>query len=108
MNIEQLRADMEAGTQGDWDIHNGMSSRPLEVAGCYFAHFSNYSDSPPHRAANARRIARVPQLERIALAAEALAKIVDDSCIPNAEMDEDTYLIDTLTKALAAYREATQ
>ena len=75
MNIEQLRKDMEAGTQGDWDIHNGMSSRPLEVAGAYFAHFSNYSDAPPHRAANARRIARVPQLERIALAAAAL---IDD------------------------------
>lgn len=39
-------------------------------------------------------------------AAGKIASIVDDHCIPNAEMDGDKFLVDMLTEALTAYQTA--
>ena len=37
-------------------------------------------------------------------AADVMAKLIDDHCIPNAEMDKDELLIELLTSALDEYR----
>ena len=133
MNFEQLKADMEAGTQGDaWVIGNRGASiyikgngKPYKyaerVGGAVYDYDSGtdleFSD------ADLDRICRVPQLERIALAAEVLEEAMhaikfmygtnpSDAC---ADMPEADYLrfylgnVRTHAKdALAAYREATQ
>ena len=75
--IEQIKADRKIGTEGPWDVTDGMQSRPIEVAGCVIAHFSNYSDAPPHRRVNTLRIARVPDMEAALIAANDLADAVD-------------------------------
>ena len=101
MNIEQLRKDMEAGTQGDWVVDGrGITSTSLHAMDCIIEHV--YGSEP-----DARRIARVPQLERIALAAEGLADAVNIT----AKQELDPIVAwsgSPLTRALAAYRKATK
>ena len=107
MDYEQLRKDMEAGTQGDWaadmdeafhirDDQGGRIAQMIFMAGKFG--FGG-KRRPEETSANARRIARVPQLERIALAAEELAEECRDLGGAN---------VDAIAKALAAYRKATQ
>ena len=124
MNIEQLRADMEAGTQGDWvapakyqsEIEN---TQGLTIASCWHEHAVDKEITLvgvlpcplDESRANARRIARVPQLERIKLAADALAEFVSlvDRSFGGGRII--TFLDGDITqcnKALAAYREATK
>ena len=116
MNIEQLRKDMEAGTQGDWfegwgdgltgpsmaraldATDSGMHPIGTSEGGCVGA----VSTETP--IVDARRIARVPQLERIALAAEAMAKTLQ-TIANDPENIEPWFLA---RQALAAYREATK
>jgi hypothetical protein len=94
MNIEQLRADMEAGTQGDWE-HDAPNLRVVSLPNRGVCALVYDTDG--------RRIARVPQLERIALAAEALANTCDD-------VFDNIDAVGTVEfyRALDAYREATQ
>ena len=128
MDYEQLRKDMEAGTQGDWvwisDSHLENVFQENCYAGAGFLEWVeeiNESLNPyavgvsVSKEANARRIARVPQLERIALAAEGLAKEVEylrgaaplgDYQYPQMSIGE-AVVVDAL-EALAAYRKATQ
>ena len=128
MDFDQLRADMEAGTQGDWFAGWGegltgpsMSNAQAGTnAGMYPIGASDRScvgaTSSATPVIDARRIARVPQLERIALAAEALAEMLD--AFIGAEVDYmDTnnlgdpgqqHNVIWGRKALAAYREATK
>ena len=81
IDIEQLRKDMEAGTQGDWewvsDSHLKNVFRVDEYAGVGWLEwteeisetFSQYDDGVfVSKGANARRIARLPELEREYLA----------------------------------------
>ena len=75
--IEQIKADREQEQPGPWNVTDGMQSGPIEVAGCVIAHFSNYSDAPPHRRVNTLRIARVPDMEVALIAADELANAVD-------------------------------
>ena len=120
MNYEQLKADMEAGTQGDWcapskypsEIEN---TQGLTVASCWHEHAVDKEITLvgilpctlDESRANASRIARVPQLERIALAAEALADAVN-----NIRRAVNTVWAlearDKAITALAEYREATK
>ena len=96
MNTEQLRKDIEAGTQGDWVVDGrGITSTSLHAMDCIIEHV--YGSEP-----DARRIARVPQLERIALAAELFADIVDDFC----QVSDDP--IQRLIDAVDSFREATK
>ena len=109
MNIEQLRKDMEAGTHGDWD-NKGTHKLPTDF-GVFAGHRAicsagGYSDGKEktygENKANARRIARVPQLERIALAAEELYV---------ATLNYQAHKLGTvlkLGKAQDKYREATK
>ena len=124
MDFEQLKKDMDQGTQGAWEhgknpkggYSNSMVVRPEGE----FPHGEWVADCGPHTnpesCANARRIARVPQLERIALAAEALAKTldafiaqeVDYMDINNLGDPEQQHNVKWGRKAIAAYREATK
>ena len=73
MDFEQLRKDMEDGTEGPWQVKStSVFTRPNEsyVALCV----DSGTRSFPEALHNARRIARVPDLERIALAAEEYRK----------------------------------
>ena len=123
MNIEQLRKDTDAGTQGDWDnstvatIWKGghqtfMDQAPDATPYIISALQSGVCDT------DARRIARVPQLERIALAAEAMADVLEAAI---KEHDTGEYGYDEENpwtmrewfemsdrEALAAYRESTK
>lgn len=84
--FDQIKADREAGTDGPWRIHDceSMGERCINF---YQEIWNDDTDilvttevTRAHNdggAANMRRIARVPQLERIALAAEELSRLVD-------------------------------
>lgn len=94
MDFDQLRKDMEDGTEGPWvaemrhptnaciEVFTDQSCR-WGVATIYCApeddptqpmHKDDAWGDLPARDANARRIARVPDLERIAMAAEKYRK----------------------------------
>ena len=97
MNTEQLRKDIEAGTQGDW----WADPRSTEIIVSSGPH-TKYVVADVEDIDDARRIARVPQLERIALAAELFADIVDDFC----QVSDDP--IQRLIDAVDSFREATK
>ena len=106
MNYEQLKADTEAGTQGDWVKDSGESLKVRNGSGSIAMIMQTHLNgrrTSQEVSANARRIARVPQLERIALAAEALANTCDD-VFDNI----DAVGTSEFYTALAAYREATK
>ena len=119
MNYEQLKADMEAGTQGDWcapskypsEIEN---TQGLTVASCWHEHAVDKEITLvgilpctlDESRANASRIARVPQLERIALAAEALEASLKMAVLW-LEFD-GKYNVQGMNASLAEYREATK
>lgn len=103
IDIDNLKADREAGTPGPWvleypDATWGIvpgSKRGYIFMSCFF------EKGDGHDVRNARRIARVPDLETAVIAAEALADAVtgysDQSTMP-----------DQIGEALAAYREVTK
>jgi len=116
MNYEQLKADMEAGTQGDWVYSPWyMEEAPPAVKVIDWGLMCTTSND-----IDARRIARVPQLERIALAAEAMSKALgqldkwfdtDDEimiAMSHEERVDHVYQHHTIRETLAAYREATK
>ena len=84
IDFDELRRDRETGTQGPWSLTR---SDPNEGVDCWWLEASR-PFPPPARgfrvldlgtvrgdhAEDARRIARVPQLEALALAAEGLAE----------------------------------
>lgn len=76
--FDDIRRDAEAGTPGPWVISDATPGRIIG-AGAAVAdtniRFTGLLDGEV--GVNARRIARVPELERIALAAERLAKAGD-------------------------------
>ena len=102
--FDDIRRDVEAGTPGPWTGHNmvhaeGRSMTPEEI-GEYVCNSVKigipdrflfisaphpdgdtvdvcHTGNGPRGTANTARIARVPELERIALAAEELAAAVD-------------------------------
>lgn len=76
--LDQIKADREAGTPGEWhlDTTEGWSGREWQIRsdtcgrdmGEGFMGNAPYYPWQSDKIADARRIARVPQLERIALA----------------------------------------
>ena len=107
MNFEQLKADMEAGTQGDWvtgphsETQVSGTTSVCSTGGWYDSKIDPETQYKM-QLANARRIARIPQLERIALAAEALVNLWQD--ISRFKNEDRKAALD----ALRAYREATK
>lgn len=112
--IDDIKADREAGTGGDWRRarvgHNTISETSVE-GDRFVCTAGGYSDGHPdthlENEANARRIARVPKLEAIVLAAdkvvEAALSEVDAFCVL-----EDSHQIATrreLEDALDQFRE---
>ena len=97
MDYEQLKKDMEAGTQGDW----WDDPRSTEIIVTLGPH-TKYVVADVEDIDDARRIARVPQLERIALAGRLFADIVEDFC--QTSDGSSQHLIDALNN----YREATK
>ncbi len=86
--FDEIRADIANGTPGPWECNDpekydqkwgGVFSKTAVYApGVLFAWRCAEVQGPDNETefANARRIARVPKLEQIALAAEELAKAV--------------------------------
>ena len=73
--FDQIKADAEAGTPGPWEIGNLESWEGFSGVAFRRVYFPSKSDEDIHEAhvrgedcdANARRIARVPELERMVL-----------------------------------------
>lgn len=111
MNIEDIKADREAGTPGPWLVERegGTWLRTSDHKDAYIA-MSCIRDDPSEKAhdvINARRIARLPELEVAVIAAEKLADaaqaIADDYDVGHwSEYKESALVV-----ALSAYREAT-
>jgi len=116
MNFEQLKADMEAGTQGDaWVIGNRGASIYIKGNGKPYKygervggaiHDYDFGTNLEFLEADLNRICRVPQLERIALAAEALEASLKMAVLW-LEFD-GKYDVQGMNASLAEYREATK
>lgn len=113
--IDQIKADLEAGTPGRWSASFGSlirvnamrdKTKPVVVAGVHKVGCKGgepYGDAK----ANARRIARLPDLEAAYIrereAAEELAAALTDN--PDGLVGIDT---DRVHAALTAYRAAVE
>lgn len=105
--IEQIKKDVEVGTPGDWELEkpNGTWGRIPGTEHGYIFMSCIIDGYPNADEANARRIARVPQMETALLAAEELAGAVESW--ENAAVDHMEFQ-DKLFAALSAYRSATE
>lgn len=106
--FDDIRADREAGTPGGWEIStdvcgyetctiHGIEKLPTEdglgQGWCYIKGPRAINDEwywPDEAAqsANARRIARVPELEAIALAAEKMAEALEKIASDNVPVED--------------------
>jgi len=109
--IDDIRRDREAGTPGDWSAalgrgcHGVIAAELPEDGANFVALVANDKDTPerePTRFANARRIARVPQLEARVLSADELAEAV------RSEIFYSRDGAPSLTEALAKYEAANE
>ncbi len=74
--LDQIKVDREGGTPGEWDA---TQTPDLFMFVCEKQDHSNViCEVHTHRGPDCRRIARVPQLESMALAAEELASAIED------------------------------
>lgn len=89
--FDDIRKDREVGTQTEWTFQTVKTSCGVchkigpfkynngkETSACVYEDYPWSLNRMSEPEANARRIARVPELEQIALAAEELAKSVED------------------------------
>ena len=74
--FDDIRRDHEAGTPGPWEVKY-QGETHLYMNGDSQMCDMTYYPWVPDKTADWERIARVPELERIALAAEELAAAVD-------------------------------
>ena len=110
--FDQIEMDREAGTDLPWvDEHDLPYGRMPRVhvtqKGALICEVGNVATSQDEWEGLARRIARVPDLEAIALAAEKMAEAVDllfDQVSDGGSYTEATAL--KLNEALTAYRAA--
>lgn len=102
--FDQIKADREAGTPGDW------SAIPMHISEDepYVEAQEGWRIANASSDVNARRIARVPQLERIALAAEGFAALAEDMMEDLVKHGGYTFEDDFKAEldALTAFREA--
>ncbi len=126
--IEDIKRDRDAGTPGPWSGHNmtheeGRAMTPEEIGeyvansvkmgeeGRFLFVSAKHADggdcdvchtgNGPRGMANTARIARVPDMEAALIAADELARRVQE------QRDGVPMRTDYITKALAAYRAAT-
>lgn len=110
MDWDQMQADIEAGTKGDWEV-SGDNGRVLaHFEGMGFWEIANATDTKitgesgfvydagGDKETNARRIARVRRLEALALAGRDLAK--------ELKTLHDAEFSGSLRRALAAWEAA--
>ena len=117
--IDDIKRDREAGTQGpwewdkpeywpDWDEREGYLGGVYHGDGSVILFGDNTTYYPcegkPPSEHDARRIARVPDMEAALLAADALADLVSEllETVPDTDWDRAAH------SALDAYREATK
>ena len=127
--FDEIKSDLKNGTPGPWEPSGSgrifalfktaqEESYFLEIANAAPTSFQSERDRVTHEAggdrdANASRIARVPKLERIALAANELAEV---AYLALSLIDQDNLeakagwdaLDIAATTALTAFREATK
>lgn len=72
--FDDIRKDLERGTPGDW-VADGWDQDKICGKGIFDHEIARKVETGR---VDARRIARVPQLERIALAAEKLGAVIDE------------------------------
>lgn len=110
LDTEQIRKDREAGTPGPW--HVGRYALQ-DIDRGWFVGGNGYCRAQivgpaTHIEANARRIARVPELEAAVLAAnEHLVKRLE-SLQKYFDLCDDELWIILISEALAAFKEATK
>lgn len=101
IDIEQLRADMEAGTPGSWAVKYDAGETHIIAAGdsimCDMIHYRWV----PEKMADWRRIARLPDLEAAFLAAQDMATVMEEYSKVTDWFPKKAY------DALKAYRKAT-
>ena len=120
--FDDIRRDREAGTPGPWghrehwaddderEVYGRADETPPFGEWSAIATVSAYDDTEygDKAEANARRIARVPELERIALDAEELAAAVDhERNMVCQDFDMQLQANNRVDAALAKLREAT-
>jgi len=115
ISFDEIERDAKAGTPGDWErtpngMGKGLSEFSIQGHGrrgiCSTGGYEDGKDGTfEENKANARRIARLPDLERIALAANELADSVD-SLLEYMRGHDDG--CGKTSAALTAFREATQ
>lgn len=81
IDIAALVADREAGTKGPWDLDGPVWNQIIwtdaENRICFMAHSNGLNDA--RDLANARRIARVPDMEAALIAQDAeIERLTDD------------------------------
>lgn len=109
--IDHIKRDREAGTPGPWvSAKDDPNDGPEDVimAGEYYVSSAHYITDHSKTESNARRIARVPDMEAALLAAENLANAV--SVLSGAACLDDDGSSDweNMRSALDAYRDATK
>lgn len=92
--IEQIKADREVGSGRDWEFVESVSPDGQEWLGCGVAEvtcdeFVWFEFDPERDTPLARRIARVPALEEIALAAAELERCLCQYVASEEGWDED-------------------
>ena len=108
--IENIRKDREAGTSGEWEARKWSGEAWPEERWSVGVRNSNTGEcvaiSPRYAdhsdLTDARRIARVPTLEAIVLAAAELVKLDDDGYIGGTNQARLRKAFDALTAALEA------
>ena len=115
--IDDIRKDREAGTPGPWDVmfrefdgSSLISMGDVKTGPHMQANMPFYADRPRDRN-DARRIARVPELEAALLAAEELVSAAMTLCIKannpmKAGRKWATYDVDVMTDAVSHYKSA--
>ena len=106
--IDKIKADREAGTAGDWHVgkdHDAGINRGFFVAGCGRILLNIVGDKSSNDT-DARRIARVPDMEAALLAVAAIIRAGDALADDSEQGRYSSVDIQAWDDALAAYRKA--
>ena len=98
--IPYIRADLANAERDEWCIVVGKVVATIPVRDVLGASATLGDTIKYLEDLHAERDALLKRIE----AADALATLVENHCIPNAQLDGDSYLIGLLTEPLAAYR----
>ena len=120
--IEAIKADREAGTPGPWSMETKRTSCGVchqvgpwphkwragdSMSACIYDDYPSPAEGTDAMLSNARRIARVPDMEAALLAAAELAVVAERAIKLSQQMgDFKLYAMEPMHRALAAYRAA--